>query len=148
MIEDQPANQTIDGRIVLRNRRDEIEAVLKQLVDAATSRNLGDAACFGIRLALEEAVSNAFKHGNLDHEDKVVLVEYRVNDASFAVEIADEGAGFDPGAVPDPTEEENVEIPAGRGIVLMRAFMTRVEFLPPGNRVRMVYEKTDAQSSD
>ncbi len=55
--------------------------------------------------------------------------------------VQDEGVGFDPAAVPDPTRPENVDIPSGRGIMLMRAYMTEVEFDPPGNRVRMTYRR-------
>ena len=57
------------------------------------------------------------------------------------LEIEDEGEGFDPRSVPDPTTVENVEIPSGRGIILMRAFMTDVRFFPPGNRLRMTYRR-------
>ena len=56
------------------------------------------------------------------------------------VEIEDEGPGFDVEDVPDPTAEENLEKPSGRGIMLMRAFMDRVEYLDRGNRV--VLEKS------
>ena len=55
------------------------------------------------------------------------------------LEIEDQGEGFDPESVPDPTEQENVEIPSGRGLKLMRAFMTDVKIFPPGNRVEMKY---------
>jgi serine/threonine-protein kinase RsbW len=58
-----------------------------------------------------------------------------------AIVVEDEGVGFDPAAVPDPTRPENVDIPSGRGIMLMRAYMTEVEFDPPGNRVRMTFKK-------
>jgi serine/threonine-protein kinase RsbW len=51
--------------------------------------------------------------------------------------IEDEGPGFAPTDVPDPTAEENLEKPGGRGIMLMKAFMTRVEYNQKGNRVRL-----------
>jgi serine/threonine-protein kinase RsbW len=57
------------------------------------------------------------------------------------IEVEDQGEGFDPRSVPDPTAEENIEIPSGRGIMLMRAYMTSVEYLPPGNRLRIVYDR-------
>ena len=58
------------------------------------------------------------------------------------VEVVDQGPGFNPEGVPDPTDEANLEVPSGRGIMLMRAYMTEVDYLPPGNRVRMVYSRS------
>ena len=60
---------------------------------------------------------------------------------SIEIDIEDQGAGFDPETIPDPTAEENIEIPAGRGIVLMKSFMTDVTFHPPGNRVFMRFNR-------
>ena len=53
------------------------------------------------------------------------------------IQIRDEGAGFNPEEVPDPTDPDHLEIPSGRGIMLMRAFMTRVEYNDLGNCVVM-----------
>lgn len=91
----------------------------------------------GVRLSLEEALINAIKHGNQMDKGKRVHVRYRVSDKSFAIEIRDEGPGFDPEDVPDPTAPENLERPCGRGLLLMRHYMTECEFVPPGNICRM-----------
>src|SRR5262249_13445938 len=90
-----------------------------------------EAARWAIRLALEEGLSNAFRHGNKTDPHKSVRFECRLspNEASF--DIQDEGPGFDPGSVPDPTDEANIEIPSGRGIMLIRAYMSEVEYHPP-----------------
>ncbi|OYW18109.1 MAG: anti-sigma regulatory factor [Planctomycetales bacterium 12-60-4] len=90
---------------------------------------------FGVRLALEEALVNAIKHGNGMDPDKSVKIVWRIDDASVCVESEDEGSGFGPEEVPDPTAEENLERPCGRGIMLMRSFMSRVEYNERGNRV-------------
>jgi serine/threonine-protein kinase RsbW len=55
--------------------------------------------------------------------------------------VEDEGPGFDPATIPDPTEDENLEIPSGRGVMLIKAYMTEVEYVPPGNLLRMTYRK-------
>ena len=60
------------------------------------------------------------------------------------MEIEDRGPGFDPGTVKDPTLDENLELPTGRGLLLIRAYMTSVEYNAKGNRVRMVYTKPAA----
>ncbi len=90
---------------------------------------------FGVRLALEEALVNAIKHGNGMDPGKHVTIAWRIDEASVRVEIEDEGPGFIPAEVPDPTAEENLDRPCGRGIMLMKSFMSRVEFNARGNRV-------------
>ena len=59
---------------------------------------------------------------------------------TFKIAIRDEGHGFNPGDVPDPTAPENITLPYGRGLMLMNAYMDRVEFSPAGNEVTMVKE--------
>jgi serine/threonine-protein kinase RsbW len=90
---------------------------------------------FGVRLSLEEALVNAIKHGNGMDPDKSVRVACRIDHDLVRIEIEDEGPGFTPEEVPDPTAEENLERPCGRGIMLMKAFLTKVEYVPPGNLV-------------
>jgi serine/threonine-protein kinase RsbW len=90
-----------------------------------------------VRLALEEAVVNGLRHGNQGDPSKCVRVLYRVAPEAVLAEVQDEGAGFDPARVPDPTLPENVDRPGGRGLVLMRHFMTWVEFSARGNRVTL-----------
>jgi serine/threonine-protein kinase RsbW len=90
---------------------------------------------FGMRLALEEAIVNAIKHGNRMDPEKSVRICCEVDPSRVYVEVEDQGPGFNPTDVPDPTAVENLEKPGGRGIMLMRAFMTRVEYIGKGNRV-------------
>ncbi|MBM4093945.1 MAG: ATP-binding protein [Planctomycetes bacterium] len=92
---------------------------------------------FGVHLAVEEALMNAIKHGNQKDASKFVEIVYRMSPEAFQIEITDEGDGFDPDDVPDPTEEENLEIPSGRGLMLMRSYMTLVQFNDVGNQVVM-----------
>lgn len=92
---------------------------------------------FAIRLALEEALVNAIKHGNQMDRAKRVRVSYHVCSERFEVLIADEGPGFDPCEVPDPTAPENLERPCGRGLLLMRHYMTEVDYHDCGRAVRM-----------
>jgi serine/threonine-protein kinase RsbW len=92
---------------------------------------------FSIKLALEEALVNAIKHGNQMDADKRVHVAYRVTPARFEIRITDEGEGFNPDDVPDPTDPDNIERPCGRGLLLMRGFMTEVTYHGKGNSVSM-----------
>jgi serine/threonine-protein kinase RsbW len=90
-----------------------------------------------IRLALEEALVNAIKHGNQMDRAKKVHISYHVRVERFEIVIADEGPGFDPNEVPDPTAPENLERCCGRGLMLMRHYMTEVCYNHRGNTVRM-----------
>ena len=96
-----------------------------------------DHEIFGIRLAIEEALINAIKHGNQMDRAKLVRISYALGRNLFEIHIADEGPGFDPADVPDPTAVENLERPCGRGLMLMKHYMSEVAFNPCGNVVRM-----------
>ena len=111
---------------------------LQQRVIAALERlEYTEREVFGTRLALEEAVVNAMKHGNGMDPAKRVRIGCRLDPDVARFEIEDEGPGFCPESVPDPTADENIDKPSGRGIMLMRAFMNVVEFNERGNRVVM-----------
>ena len=103
-----------------------------------------DKEVFGIRLALEEAIVNAIKHGNRMDLGKRIHVRYRILPDRFDVGITDEGNGYNLDAVPDPCADENLERPSGRGLFLMRHYMTEVTVHPPGNRLTMCKVRTSA----
>ena len=92
---------------------------------------------FGIRLALEEAVVNAMKHGNGLDESKLTKIQCKISADRFWIQIDDEGSGFNPDQVPDCTADENLDKTSGRGLLLMRHYMNFVEFNDAGNRVVM-----------
>ena len=95
-------------------------------------------AMFAIRLALEEALTNAVRHGNRNDTSKTVTVRYAVTDDQATIVIRDEGRGFAPHDVPDPTTPERLRIPNGRGIMLIRAYMDEVDFRDDGRELRVV----------
>jgi len=113
-----------------RSFQDHIEELLK-------SHAVGSQDIFSIRLGLEEALVNAIKHGNQLDRNKKVTISYRVLVDRLEIRISDEGSGFDPGDVPDPTAIENLERPCGRGLMLMRYYMDNVDYGPSGNSVTM-----------
>ena len=116
--------------IEARRVQDQIESLLK-------SQQFGDKDIFSIRLALEEALVNAIKHGNRCDRSKKVHISFRILPERFDVSITDEGNGFDPSEVPDPTAIENLERPCGRGLMLMRHYMSNVCFSNSGSSVAM-----------
>ena len=122
------------------HNRAEIERFCEAIVAAMTRHGMGDAAQFAVRLAWEEAISNAVHHGNRNRPEGRIEVAYHVDARRLFIRVTDEGEGFDPAAVIDPTLDENLECLSGRGLLLMRAYMTRVEIPPPGNRVLLRLE--------
>ena len=101
------------------------------------AHEFGEREIFGIRLALEEAMVSAIKHGNRLDQAKKVRIWYHVQPHRFDIAITDEGPGFNPDAVPDCCADENLDRPCGRGLFLMRHYMTEVRFHPPGNHITM-----------
>ncbi len=92
-------------------------------------------AKFGIKLALEEALTNAVKHGNRNDPDKKVIVHYAVTSDRMVVIVRDEGGGFLPETVPDCLSPDRLPVPNGRGILLMRAYMDEVCYRDRGREV-------------
>jgi len=125
----------------LHELRAGLEEVHEAVAAALTSHAFDEGASFAIRLAIEEAVVNAFRHGNRNDPTKVVFFRARVDDQAARFEVEDQGPGFDPKAIPDPTDQFNIEMPSGRGVMLIRAYMTEAEFVPPGNKLCMTYRK-------
>ena len=109
--------------------------VQERIMGLLETRAYPDRDLFGVRLALEEAIVNAIKHGNGMDPSKEVRIDCSFDDDRVTIVIEDEGPGFDVTSVPDPTSEENLDKPGGRGIMLMRSFMSRVEYNDSGNRL-------------
>jgi serine/threonine-protein kinase RsbW len=105
----------------------------------AVMRDAGFSAkeIFGARLALEEAMVNAIKHGHRNDTRKRVDIRYQVTEQQLLVEVRDQGPGFDPEALPDPLAPQNLERPGGRGVFLIRQYMSWVQFNESGNAVTL-----------
>jgi len=115
----------------------EVNAVVNNVMHHMAQAGYSEKEQFAVRLSLEEAVVNAVKHGNGDDPRKCVQVDFRVDSSILTVRIEDEGSGFNPDAVPDPLAPENIERPGGRGVFLMRHYMSSVEFNDRGNAVTL-----------
>ena len=135
--------QSVDSDSVqLVNERGAIERIEAAILEAAERHGYVKASKFAIKLSLEEALANAFHHGHKGlSPDVPVTVDYSVGPQEVRIRVQDRGPGFNPKIVPDPTLDENLEEPTGRGIMLIRAYMTSVGFNATGNRLDMVYLK-------
>ncbi len=111
--------------------------VQEEVENALKAHHFTEHDIFSIKLALEEALVNAIKHGNQMDRAKAVKIAYRVTAERFEVWVSDEGPGFDPSDVPDCTAVENLERPCGRGVMLMRHYMSEVGYNETGNAVFM-----------
>lgn len=112
----------------------EIQAEIEQ---SLKKHKFSEHDVFGVRLALEEALVNAIKHGNQLDAGKMITVAYQITNERFDIYIEDEGAGFNLEDVPDPMAPENLERDCGRGLLLMRHYMTEVTYNGKGNAVSM-----------
>ncbi len=118
--------------------------MLEEILERLETHSWGPHDIYSVRLALDEAIVNAIKHGNQLDENKRVRVTGKLSLRGLWIEIADEGTGFNPSDVPDCTCDENLEVPSGRGLMLMRCFMSRVEFNEQGNCVMMEKHRCDS----
>lgn len=128
-------------KLVFPSKLSEVAGAQQAIIDAASAAGFEEKTLFAIRLALDEALTNAVRHGNGSDPTKNVTVEFSVDECRLTVGIEDEGPGFKPADVPDPTAEENLCRPHGRGVMLMKAYMSDVAYNDRGNRVTLTKER-------
>jgi serine/threonine-protein kinase RsbW len=109
------------------------QEIQEKIIKLMEGNEFSEKDVFGMRLALEEGIVNAIKHGNKMDVSKKVRIDCCFKDNTVRVVIEDEGKGFKMADVPDPTLDENLEKPSGRGIMLMKAFMNVIEYNDQGN---------------
>lgn len=132
----------VNVELVLPNELTEVRPVQDNIEAGLQANQWGDTDVFAIKLCVEEALVNAIKHGNQFDPDKKVQVNYSITDERFDILIADEGAGFNPDDVPDPTADDNLDRNCGRGVFLIKNFMTSVEYRGRGNVMAMYKVKS------
>ena len=93
---------------------------------------------FNLRTALAEALANAIAYGNRHDRSKFVRVQIGLGREAVRIVVADDGTGFDPAHVPDPTTPDNVSREDGRGLFVLRHLVDQVEFNQQGNTVCLV----------
>ena len=94
----------------------------------------------GLMLSVTEATTNAIKHANKSDESKLVKINVNVEGRKLIISVKDEGIGFDPQKIPDPTEPENLLKDSGRGVYLMRFYMDDLKYniTPTGTETILV----------
>ncbi len=128
-------------RLVLPSHIEAVADAAAAVADFVKSCGLDERAAFGVDMAVREAVTNAMVHGNQEDETKSVEVISSCLENAVEIAVSDQGEGFDPASVPDPTDPANILKTSGRGIFLIRNFMDEVEWLARpegGTTLRMV----------
>jgi CheY-like chemotaxis protein/anti-sigma regulatory factor (Ser/Thr protein kinase) len=154
----------LDSHFVLDNDRDLIPPLVAYFQDQMTRFHLCDASTrVRVGVALEEAVLNAIYHGNLEvsselrqqnedeyhhladerrrqspYRERRIFLDATVSRTRGTFVVRDEGPGFNPSTLPDPTDPANLERTSGRGLLLIQTFMDEVTYNPSGNELRMV----------
>jgi serine/threonine-protein kinase RsbW len=124
---------------------DQLPGLLDEVIGVMESAGYGTADRFAVRLALEEAVVNAVKHGHDYDPGKQVRIWWILGASSVSFVVHDEGPGFDVSQVPDPRRPENLERPAGRGLFLIGAFMSWLRFNRRGNCLAMCRRRSNGK---
>jgi serine/threonine-protein kinase RsbW len=132
-------------KLTISSEHPAVRAVQDQVLGELARFGFDHQSHFAVKLALEEALINAMKHGNKMDPGKKVHVEFKINRDQVEFIIEDEGPGFAREGVPDPTLDENIEKCSGRGILLIEAYMTRVYWSHGGRRLHMI-KKNEADS--
>ena len=133
-------NPNREQRTILgvRESFDEVqEAVLQRMAEEKYSEH----DLFSVRVAFEEALANALLHGHSGDVEREIEVHWHVTSSFVELQVIDQGRGYDPEAIPDPTATENLTLPSGRGLAMIRAFMNEVELNERGNHLKMIRHK-------
>ena len=142
---DQPSVWKFDESIC--SRSEDATAIVRDLVSRLEELQWVNKDVFGIHMAMEESLMNAIKHGNESDCEKKVHVEINISENGFYSRITDEGEGFELDDVPDPTADENLEKSSGRGVMLIKNFVDRVEYNDKGNSIELFKLKSPQPSS-
>lgn len=114
-----------------------LKAKSRELLNELKDMGVREDILFDVNVAFEEALRNAMIHGNRQDPAKKVFIRTDIGEDHIEITVSDEGGGFDPDAIPDPTEDDNLLKGSGRGVYLIRHLMDEVRFEQGGCRVVM-----------
>jgi len=114
--------------------------IVESFIDNAKEKfHITDDLYGNIMVAVTESVNNAIRHGNSSDKNKLVNISLFIEPKQLKFVVEDQGAGFDPETLPDPTLPENISKPDGRGIFLMRNLCDDLVFSNEGRVVEMKF---------
>ena len=115
-----------------------LKEISSDLMQELRRKDIKEEVIFEVHVSFEEALRNAMMHGNRQDPEKKVLVETEITDGVLYIAVEDEGEGFEPSSIPDPTLEENLLKESGRGVYLINRLMDEVKYENNGRRVIMI----------
>jgi serine/threonine-protein kinase RsbW len=122
---------------------DSLTVVEKKIDEVTKEANVNEDLYGNVLIAVTEGVNNAIHHGNKSNPEKNVEINIEINSENELVfMIKDEGDGFEPDALPDPTDPANIEKPHGRGVFLMQQLSDEIEFEDDGRTVIIKFALT------
>lgn len=137
----RPLMQTLPECFIIPSKTCEAYRIREHITSRLRSSGYEERDVVDVFQALEEALVNAIKHGNQCDEARQLRISFCVDEDCFQICIEDEGTGFDPETVPSPLSTEQLEKPCGRGLLMMKHYMSEVNYLEPGNAVMMVKKR-------
>jgi len=115
--------------------------VVEKFIDELQAElDLSDESYGNVLVATMEATNNAIIHGNKSDPDKIVMLKIVLEEKELIVNITDQGGGFDPKSIPDPTSPENLEKINGRGVFLMERLSDEICFSDEGREVELKFK--------
>lgn len=125
------------SRSIIENNSHLLKEESKKLINRLKEQGVNEDIIFDIHVGFEEALRNAMIHGNRSNPDKKVMVETDVTANAVIICVEDEGEGFIPEKLPDPTQDENILKESGRGVYLIRHLMDEVRYEKGGRKIIM-----------
>jgi len=126
--------QHIENQVKITKEANPEGVVERMVVGLCEQMNIKEEKFGNILLALTEAVDNAIEHGNKNHPEKAVELSYKTSPEDLTFTVADQGQGFDPAHVSDPTHPESIS-EEGRGLFVMKHLADKVAFEENGKKV-------------
>jgi serine/threonine-protein kinase RsbW len=127
-------------KIRIESKVEELHVVENAIDDATNVIGITQDNYGKIMVSAMEAVNNAILHGNKSNPEKIVDIEISFKSNELKIKVTDEGPGFKPESVPDPTTPENIEALTGRGIYLMSHLADQIQYSAKGNSVTMTFK--------
>lgn len=132
------AEKLLYRQLVLTSSADAINQIESVIEEIKSELDVKADVYGNMMVAVTEAVNNGILHGNGGDESKKVFVDFEVkNQFRLCVRVRDEGPGFDPDSLSDPTAPENLENIGGRGVFLMQHLSDEISFSDEGRQVEM-----------
>lgn len=126
--------------LTLDSKPDVIHTIESTIDDIRSELEFKEDVYGNVMVAVTEAVNNSVVHGNQGDESKKIFVEFEMkNPYRLIVRVRDEGTGFDPASLPDPTAPENLVNIGGRGVFLMQHLSDQLSFSDDGREVEMIF---------